>query len=489
MRPPFAARPIGGIAAGAFVVLILFAGGYGFHRDELYFIEAGDHPAWGYDDQPPLTPLIARVATTLFGHTPTGLRVPSALAFAACIVLAALIARELGGGRAAQVMASLSLAASSMMYVGHLVSTTTYDFLAWTVLLYIAVLILRRGDPRLWVVFGGVLGLGLLNKWLVLTLVGCLGAGLVAARDLRVLRSRWVLVGAALALLLWAPNLIWQADHGWPQRALARQIAGEDPAGTRVKFLPFQLVIVSPLLAFVWIAGLAWLVRAKEARPFRALGLGFVALLVVCVLSGAKEYYAIGWYPLLLGAGGTALERWIELPRRRLLFGAAVALSALVSAVVSLPVLSERALGDSPVADVNDDAVEQVGWARFVDTVAATWRSLPPAERERAVIFTANYGEGGAIMLYGPERGLPRAYSGHNSFSSFARPPDGARPVLAVGFDTPYLSRFFDGCRVVRHFDNGVGVDNEEQGTPITICRAPRQEWRQLWPRLHHLNA
>src|SRR3954447_16532855 len=162
--PGLAWGAVGAIAGAATAVAIAFAYGYGFHRDELYFMQAGHHPAWGYDDQPPLTPLIARAATAVFGATPTGLRVPSALALGACVLLAGLSARELGAGRRGQVVASVSLAASGALFIGHLVSTTTYDFLAWTALLYLAVMIVGRDEPRLWPVFGLVLRLGLLNK-------------------------------------------------------------------------------------------------------------------------------------------------------------------------------------------------------------------------------------------------------------------------------------------------------------------------------------
>src|SRR3954452_5956910 len=194
--PPFAAALVGAIAAGVAALTLAFAHGYGLHRDELYFMEAGHHPAWGYDDQPPLTPLIARAATAIFGATPTGLRVPSALALGACVLLAGLSARELGATRRGQVVASASLAASGALFIGHLVSTTTYDFLAWTALVYLALIIIGRDEPRLWPVFGLVLGIALLNKWLPVTLVVVLGIGLLADRRLTVIRSRWVVAAA-----------------------------------------------------------------------------------------------------------------------------------------------------------------------------------------------------------------------------------------------------------------------------------------------------
>lgn len=459
-------------------MLLAGAGGYGYHRDELYFIQAGDHPAFGYDDQPPLTPLIGRASAALFGETPRGLRVASALAIVACVVLAGLAARELGGGPRAQVLASASLAASSVMFLGHLLSTSTFDFLAWTVLLYLVLRLLGGVDPRLWLGVGLAAGLALENKWLPLLLFGALAVGVALDRRADVLRSPWLWAGAALAIVIWAPNLIWQADHGWPQRELSSQIADDDPVVNRVIFLPFQLLIVSPFLAPVWIAGLIWLLRDERARPYRALGLGYLGLVAICLATGAKVYYAVGWYPTLLAAGGVALERRLESLAGGLVAGTAVVGAAAVSAVIALPVVPERSLADTPIGDLNEDVAETVRWPRFVDAVE---RAAP----QGSVVFTANYGEAGAIRRYGGA-----AYSGHNSFTSFGRPPGRAGPVLAVGFEThAYLARFFTGCRVVGRYDNGIGLDQEEQGTLFWLCRGPRRPWAELWPRLHHLAA
>jgi 4-amino-4-deoxy-L-arabinose transferase-like glycosyltransferase len=486
MRP--FAKPVIAVALLELVVLLLGASGYGYHRDELYFNEAGRHPALGYDDQPPLTPLIGRASSALFGNTPTGLRVASAVALAACVVIAGLCARELGGGARAQILAAASIAASGAMLLGHLLSTATFDFLGWTVVLFIFLRLLRDPSPRIWVIAGIATGITLENKWLVLMLVAALLAGVLASRR-ELLRGPWPYVAAAIALVIWAPNLIWQADHGWPQRELSGQIAGDDPLGARAEFLPFQLLIVSPLLAPVWISGLVWLLRDARARPFRPLGIGYVALLVVCLLTGAKVYYAVGTYPALLGAGGVALEGWLARPRHTALAGAAVAVSAVISALIALPIVPARSLDTTPIPAISEDVPETVGWPAFADEMAGVWRRLAPAERRRAVIFTGNYGEAGAIERYGPERGLPRAYSGHNSFWSFGRPPGAAGPVIAVGFDMSELQPRFRGCRVAGRIDNGEDVDNEEQGGPIMVCDGPRQPWATLWPRLHHLDA
>lgn len=483
--------PVAALALFELLLLIAFAGGYGYHRDELYFIEAGKHPAFGFDDQPPLTPLLGRLSTAIFGQTPTGLRVVSALALAACVFLCALSARELGGGRRAQTLAAACLvAATGPLFAGHLLSTATFDLLAWTALLFIATRLLGGADARLWLVFGAVAGIALQNKWLVLLLFASLGGGVAAAGRWDLVRSPWLWAGAGLALVIWLPNLVWQADHGWPQRELAGQISDEDPIAIRLIFLPFQLPLVGLLLAPVWIAGLVWLLRRPRAHRFRALGYGYVVLVAICLVTAGKQYYAAGWYPSLLAAGSVSLEDLLELPSRRLLAGAALALSLAVSVLIALPVVPERSLAGSPAAALNEDLLETVGWQRFADAVERVAARLPPGERAGAVVFTENYGEAGALRRYGRERGLPPAYSGHNSFGSFGRPPDDAGPVIVVGFETRRGAAVrFEGCRPAGRFDNGLDVDNEEQGGRFFVCERPRRPWAEIWPALHHLDA
>jgi hypothetical protein len=249
-RPPVAWSLVLPVAAAELALLVATANRYGYHRDELYFRVAARHPAWGYDDQPALTPLLGRLSESVFGEDPRGLRVVSAVAIAIVVVLVALIARELGAGRAGQAVAALATAASgAAMAVGHLVSTTTFDVLVWVTVVLLVARILGGGDERQWLLVGLVVGLGLENKNLVLLLVGSLVCGCLLDRRLDLARNPWLWAGAALALLLWVPNLLWQAHHGWPQLELADEIGNEDPIGNRVGLLPLQLLLIGPLLA------------------------------------------------------------------------------------------------------------------------------------------------------------------------------------------------------------------------------------------------
>ena len=479
------------VAAAEFLLLVVTSNRYGYHRDELYFRVAARHPAWGYDDQPALTPLVGRFSEWMFGADPRGLRMLSAVAMALVVVLVALIARELGAGAAGQAVAALATAASAAaMAVGHLLSTTTFDVLVWVTLVYVVARILGGGDARQWLLVGLVAGIGLENKQLVLLLVVALACGCLLARRWDLARNPWLWSGAVLAFALWLPNLLWQARHGWPQLELADKIGEEDPVGYRVQLLPLQFLLIGPLLAPLWIGGLWWLLRRPEARPYRPLGFAYVVLLVIALVTGGKPYYTMGFLLVLLGAGGVVAESWMRDRRaRKLALGAAIAVSAAVAAVITLPLVPVEDVHATPIPDLNEDAIETIGWPTFAATVGRVWNELPQSERSTAVVYASNYGEAGAIARYGRAHGIPRAYSGHNAFWRFGRPPDGAHPIIVVGYHHPETLRGdFSGCVLSARIDNGVAIDNEEQGAPIWTCATTTEAWSRLWPRLHSLN-
>ena len=479
------------VAAAELLLLVATANRYGYHRDELYFRVAARHPAWGYDDQPALTPLLGRFSEWMFGADPRGLRMLSAVAMALVVVLVALIARELGAGRAGQAVAALAAGASAAaMAVGHLLSTTTFDVLVWVTLVYLTARVLGGSDERQWLLVGLVAGIGLENKHLVLLLVLALACGCLLARRWELARSPWLWVGTALAFALWLPNLLWQARHGWPQLELAAKIAEEEAAGNRVELLPLQLLLIGPLLAPLWLAGLWWLLRRAEARLYRPLGYAYLVLLAIALVTGAKPYYTMGLLLALLGSGGVVAESWLRGRRgRKLALGVAILLSAAVAALITLPLVPVEDVHATPIPDINEDAIETIGWPAFTATVARVWHELPQSERSTAVVYASNYGEAGAIARYGRAFGIPRAYSGHNAFWRFGRPPDGARPIVVVGYHHPEaLQGDFSGCVRSARIDNGVELDNEEQGASIWTCASTVDTWSALWPRLRSLN-
>ena len=472
------------LLAGALTTgLIVLSGGYGPHRDELYFVSAGHRPAWGYPDQPPLTPLVARLADEIDPGSLVVLRLTSALAMGLLVVLAALTARELGGARVAQLLTAVATATAVVTAVlGHLLSTASLDVLCWTAVVLLAIRTLVRNAPRGWLAVGLVAGIGLEDKHLVAFLLLGLAVGVAVTPPVRHhLRSTWAWAGAAVAALLWLPNLAWQATNGWPQLELAGDIREEYlTAGERIAYLLLLVVIMSPLTTALWGLGLIWLLRSRDraAAAARPVAWAFVVLFVVFFLTGGKAYYLAGLLPALVAAGTVWLERrWSA--RQLVLTGAAVALAGLVAWPSAVPVLPERAFADSVYAVIGEDQAETIGWPRFVSAVR---RAV--ADRGEAYVVTQNYGEAGALEWY--DVGVP-VYSGHNGFGAWGPPPDGARSFVLVGYEV--APRGVGGCRIVNRVDNSLDLDNEEQGAPVSVCDTPPAGWAAVWPQVRHLDG
>jgi 4-amino-4-deoxy-L-arabinose transferase-like glycosyltransferase len=338
------------LAAGLMVAALLaMSGAYGFHGDEMYYVVAGQHPAFGYVDQPPLTPLLSAISVAILGVSPTAVRVLPALEMGLIVVVTALIARDLGGSRRAQVLAAITAALSGYLGAGHLDTTTDPDLLAWAVILWLLVKLLAGGDRRLWLAVGMVAGIGLENKDTLPFLSAGLVVGLVLARRWDVVRSPWAWAAIGIAVLLWMPNLIWQALNGWPQLTMAQAIAGY-AADNRAQFLPLLWLFSGPLLFPVSAAGLAWILRAKTAGPWRTIGIGALIALALVYLSGGKAYYVIGSVPLFMAAGAIVIDRWLARGHLRLKagsFATAAVLSGAFLALLTLPVLSVDAFAKS----------------------------------------------------------------------------------------------------------------------------------------------
>ncbi|MGH2851519.1 MAG: glycosyltransferase family 39 protein [Solirubrobacteraceae bacterium] len=460
---------------------------YGYHRDELYFIVAGSHPAFGYPDQPPLVPLLCWAMNAIAPRSLLLLRTPSALIAAATTIIAALIAREVGGARRAQLIAAACTAVSGFaLAVAHLVSTTTPDMLSTTLLGYLAVRAVMRGEGWPLLAAGVIVGIGVEAKPQVGLVALVMAGSLLALGPRWALRSWWTFAGALCAVAIVAPYVIWQQQHGWPQLTVARNIAGSQEGG-RAGFIPFQLVMVSPLLVPVWIAGLRAPFRRAGQRDLRFISATYLAMAVLYLAGNGHAYYLASLYPLLVGLGAPSTAEWtLRAARRPALLVTAVIVSAAVSALIALPLLPPRDLQGSIVIALNSAQQDTVGWPEFVHTVARTWRRLPPAEQRHTAIFASNYGEGGAIDVLGRPLGLPRAYSGHNGFSEWGVPPAADSRALLVGYDNAAdAAPYFEQCRVLATINDGVGLNNQEQGLPVMLCRTTGP-WPTIWPHLTH---
>ncbi|MEV3936721.1 glycosyltransferase family 39 protein [Glycomyces sp. NPDC049804] len=471
-------------AASAVLAAVLAAlnGRYDYHRDELYFRML--EPAWGYVDQPPLTPLLGRAAIAVLGDSLWALRFPSILCMVGLLWISALLTRELGGGRAAQALCAWGLSfAGVALAFGHQLTTNAVDLLVWTAALLFAVRALLRGE-RWWLAVGAVAGIGLYNKHLVVLLLLSLGLALLAVGPRQALASKWLWAGAALALVIGSPNLVYQAAHGWPQLEMASAINETDGTENRILLLPFQFLLLGLFLVPVWIAGIVALLRRPEWRPVRALAVAYPILLALTLASGGQFYYPMGLVVALYAVGCVPVANWAATRSRRLTLVIGVGLNSAVSALVALPLLPVGVVGATPVPAMNSSVPDGVGWRAYTDQVEAVVDALPAADGARAAILTSNYGEAGALVRYG--EGLPPVYSGHNALHAYGPPPAETDTVVTVGMDLAALLPHFDSCEQAGYLDNGVGVENEEQGRPIAVCRGPVQAWDALWPEFQH---
>jgi 4-amino-4-deoxy-L-arabinose transferase-like glycosyltransferase len=481
--PPFARGPVLGIAGVVALVLLATSPVYGHFGDELYFIEAGRHLQWGYADQPPVLPLLAAGLDALAPGSLTVLRLPAVLAIAATALLAGLMARELGGHARAQVTAAGAVAASwFLLATGHLLATSTLDPFLWTLLLWLLVRWIRRGDDRLLLIAGVVLGVALNTKVLVLALVAGVAVGVLVAGPRRLLARPLLWVGLAIAALATVPTVVWQATHGWPQLQMGGVVSGEaDIFGNRWQFLPVSLLFAGVLPGVVLVVvGLVALFRRPELRPWRGLGVAVLVTTAAFLVAGGRPYYVAGFYALLFAAGAVALEQRSARRWWRWTTGAvALVVSGVVTAVLVLPIGPAAAR-----AQTDFTTMGQLGWPELAAGVAARYDALPPQVREQAVVLTTQYWSASALAYHRDDVGLPEVYSPHRGYADLGVPP-GSVPALVVGDPGPRR----DVCATWTPLPPYVAADPTPvlDTEPLALC-VPRAPWATLWPALRTMS-
>jgi len=457
-------------------------------------LDCARHLQLAYVDQPILTPLLVRISLSLFGVSLYAIRFWSALAVAATVVVSALLAREFGGGRRAQFLAAVAVATMPVLLAaGHTMGTTPIDILAWSALALVLARIARTDNPRLWLAAGVILGLGLANKHSIGLLAVAVVVGALLSGGSKLVLNRWFLLGALIAAAFAAPDLWWQATHGWPTIAMTRSLNQENGGlGNIGNWLVGQLLMTSVVFIWVWVLGLRFLWRSGGPL-WRSLVWAYGILFVFFALTtGGKIYYLGGAYVYLLAAGSVVVERrWgSDLRRGRRLFAWA-ALTTVIALPMVLPVLPASDIGWT--YKVNQALAEEVGWPELVHSVKDVWYALPPSERSHAVILTADYGEAGAINELGRGSGLPTAVCGQNNEWFWGPGNPTASTVVAVAPGpvdvtnyASYLRRFFRRVRVVATLTDQAGLHNQEWHDHVYLCTGPKRSWVDTWPELRH---
>ena len=466
-------------AGGVVVLLLAMAGRYGFHRDELYFVVAGRRLDWGFVDQPPLTPLIARISETIGGTSPVSLRILPALAIGGVVMLAALLARQFGGGPRAQIYAAIAAGGSGIaLAVGHLLSTAAFDYLLWTLATWILVQLLNGAEPRWWLGLGLTVGVGLQNKHLIGLFAAAVLIALLATPQRKLLVGPWPWIGAGLAAVLALPNILWQVANDLPQLEMARALAGR--SNGPVAFVLEQIGLLSIVLAVPAGIGLWRLLRSAPLERWRPIGIAFLLLFGFFLLAGGKSYYLAPMYSVLLAAGALWFEN-LQGAGRRVMTGAS-AVGIFIGLFISLPLLPPSSMS---LLDATGELGETVGWPELIDQVVAVYQTIPPEQRTGAAIFTGSYGEAGAVDVLGPAAGLPPASSGHNNYWLWG-PPARHGPVIGVGQIGDVLERICPATVQAGTITNPYGVENEETGLPLYLCLAPEGQLADIWADVRH---
>jgi 4-amino-4-deoxy-L-arabinose transferase-like glycosyltransferase len=474
-------------------VHLITGGQYGFQRDELATLEDARHLAWGYVAYPPVTPFFGRLSLELFGTSLRGFRLFAALAEAVAVILTALMARELGGRRWAQVIAAVA-AVPFCLGGGALMQYVSFDYLFWVLTAYFTLKRLTSRDARWWIAIGGAIGGGMLSKYSMSFLVAGIMAGVLFTDIRRDLKSKWLWYGVAVAILVFLPNLIWEVQHNFVSLSFLRHIHARDVAQGRWRgFLPGQIKLTLFALP-LWVAGLHYCLLAKAGKGYRMLAWMYLIPLLLFIVLKGRDYYLAATYPMLYAVGAVQAEPWLGSLRRSVtwpvqaLLWVALTVDIAIAAAFTLPIAPVNSHWFVIANKLNGDFREEIGWPEIVETVARIRDNFPANDRRHLAILGTNYGEAGAVNLYGPQYGLPRAISGVNSFwyQGYGDPPP--EVVIVLGLPRSYLETKFESCQVAGHTWNKFGVRNEEtvQHPDIFACRGLRQSWPEFWKNFQY---
>jgi 4-amino-4-deoxy-L-arabinose transferase-like glycosyltransferase len=490
------------LALAKFLLHILTNGNYGIFRDELYYVACSKHLDWGYVDHPPLSIFILTVTRTLLGESLFAIRLPAALSGAASVFLAGILARELGGRRFAQVTAAAAyLVMPTSLVLGGFFSMNVFDHLFWILLVLIVIRIMKTDNPRLWMLFGLVAGLGLLNK----ISVGFLGFGIVLGLLLTTHRkqflTKWIWIGGTIAGAIFLPHILWQISHGFPtaefvQNATQYKIARVSP----LEYIGKQILETNPLLFPIWLTGLVAFLFGRRLSGYRFLGLVYLVLLTLFIVQNAKAYYLAPTYAILFAGSAVTIEgllaqswwRWLK-P----LLIAYVLAAGLLLVPLAVPMLppaeviahAERLGIQAPREEVGHTSElpqyfsDRFGWEEMVARVADVFHSLTPEEQQKCSIFMGNYGEAGAVDYFGPKYGLPGAISSHNSYWLWGPGEAQTNLIITVGtsrHEEELREWFSEVAAAGTHYSEWA----LERELTIYICRNPKVTIDVIWPQI-----
>jgi Dolichyl-phosphate-mannose-protein mannosyltransferase len=496
-----AARLVLCLAACRVLVLLYSGRNYGFFRDELYYLACSRHLDWGYVDQPPLIALIGWLVRAVLGDSMMALRLLPALAGGGEVLLAALIAREMGGKKTAQGLAALAtLVAPGLLATQSFFSMNAFEPLFWMGCAFLVIRIVKAGDQRLWIWFGVLAGFGLENKHSMLIFGAGIFFGLILTPQRSVFRSPWIWIAGAIAFLIFLPNLLWNVQHHFPFLELQANIRrnGRDTALSPLAFFGEEILAMNPLTLPIWLAGLWFYFFSAAGKPFRALGWAWVFTAGVIVTLSPRVYYLFPAFPILFAAGGVLWEgqaHW-----RRYVWPIAMIAAGIVFAPLAIPLLppetyiryakalhfDQPAIETHKLGPLPQVFADQFGWEEMTATVAGVYNNLPAEVRPKTAIFGQNYGEAAAIDMFGPKYGLPPAISGHQNYFLWGPRGYTGESVIVMHGRQEELDAQFAEVRKVASVYHPYSMPFEH--FDVFYCRGLKQPLSEMWPQLKNWN-
>jgi hypothetical protein len=492
------------LALANFLLHLYFNNRYGYFRDEFDYMACGEHLAWGYVDHPPLVPLLIKLSRMLLGDSLRSIRMVPALATSAELILTAMIARELGGKVFAVVLSAIAfMVAPFYLSNGSLFTTNSLEPLLWMGCVYFATLAIKREEPRYWLWFGVVAGIGLEEKYSVAVLGFAVVLGLLLTAQRREIASKWFWLGGAVAFLIFLPNLLWNVQHHWPFFELMRNIKadGRDVVLSPLAYFSQQMLLLHPMLAPIWIIGVLAFLFSARLKPYRFLGWTYLVAFAVFVALKGKNYYLAPIYPVYLAAGATMIEIFIERFRQGWLKPVILALVLVAGAWLApltvpvlpidqfviymnkLPLKLPRMEHSHMRAALPQHYADQFGWEEIVAEVNQAYLRLSPEERAGCAIFAQDYGQAGAIDFFGRHYGLPPALSGHQTYYLWGPRGYSGNCMIVLDDSREKLESLFERVEYV-----GTSADNPyalEREIPVFICRGTKfGVLAELWPKL-----
>jgi hypothetical protein len=475
----------GGAAVGVIALHLATNGTLGFHTDELYYLDSGHHPAFGYVDFPPVVPLLGRLETGLLGVSPWTLRLLPSLLGGFLVALSGAFVRRLGGSLGLQGIALLTaVAAPYLLGANWVFQTVTFDQVTWMVALYWFLCLVTDRRPRYWIYLGITLGIGLEVKYTVVGLIAGIAAAVLVTPQLRAeLRTKYPWIAAAIALLIWAPNLVWQVVEGFPSLIYIANHRGS--TGGPVSFL-IELVVYFFFLLPLWVFGLISLLRSPLLRP---IGIACAVPLLIFFFVG-KSYYAAGTVPIAMAQGLMAISR-IERPKLRSGLKIAVIVASVLEFVVFflivVPVTPPNRIHATGLDSINEVFADSVGWDDIAKQVTTIYDELPASERSNMVIISAYYGVPGALHVYGNPKKLPDAIS--PQLSDFYWLPNNltATHALMVDYQPSDVAWMCTSPQLITHLTVPYGVKGLEQDAPVTFCQL-KVPVPKIWGQLRNFS-